>query len=534
MGADSAQLDLRQSWDGPITPMEQVHLVGQVVDFSKAQTEGFISAYIKVFWQGTREEVRALLRGCREHYQQSVGRIKQNRVVILLDEEALFAKCCMELMDQCDPKEKSYKEKVNFIRQQLGPLVEDTPDGPSALPETTNAQESMHCLYYMISEGKQCVMVGFVKLFTFVKSHKEDWNTVIKGVAISYGTQKQKDVGLSMGQAPKRKRQNAPVNNGRPPNTTNELVEGHNKRSAKLGLPVGSTNIDKNRFTTYPLYHALQDNLAQKNRCWMAVGLESLYALFSPLWLCGISGAGKDLFTVIANQFNSRTTYELTLIGTIRLVLTCVQGKIHALANNQYPSCSSDKPSAKPKKTKRQVEKINLEVELVLDPILLQQSAHLLLEHSRVDFMNPSPPLHLNIHLDCPGKSDWWLAKEFQSKTNCPLKLIVGGATYTLVSRGYWMGKHYYCKVLRTTNQMTGVWLHNDGNNAGYAQLVNQVPSAIAGAHEETSWLMYSRVWTADKESHIEEAIEKIQRGSSHSSLGFTICYIEVKFECVA
>ncbi|KNF04516.1 hypothetical protein PSTG_02426 [Puccinia striiformis f. sp. tritici PST-78] len=134
--------------------------------------------------------------------------------------------------------------------------------GPSALPETTNAQESMHRLYYMISKGKQCVMVGFVELFTFVKSLKEDWNAVIKGVAISYGTRKQKDVGLSMGQAPKRRRQKAPVNDGRPPNTTDALVD---KRSAKLGCPVGSTNHDKNPFSTYPLYHALQDKPAQKN-----------------------------------------------------------------------------------------------------------------------------------------------------------------------------------------------------------------------------------------------------------------------------
>ncbi|KNF04517.1 hypothetical protein PSTG_02427 [Puccinia striiformis f. sp. tritici PST-78] len=65
---------------------------------------------------------------------------------------------------------------------------------------------------------------------------------------------------------------------------------------------------------------------------------------------------------------------------------------------------------------------------------------------------------------------------------------------------------------------MTGVWLHNDGNNAGYAQLVNQVPSAIAGVHKETSWLMYSRVWTADQESHVEEAIKKIQQDHPNPS----------------
>ncbi|KNF05954.1 hypothetical protein PSTG_00945 [Puccinia striiformis f. sp. tritici PST-78] len=427
----------------------------------------------------------------------------------------------------------------------------------------------MHCLYYMISEGKQCVMVGFVELFTFVKSLKEDWNAVIKGVAISYGTQKQKDVGLSMGQAPKQRGQNAPVNDGRPPDTTDALVD---KRSAKLGRPVGSTNHDKNQFSTYPLYHTLQDKPAQKNRCWLAAGLETLYALFSPLWLCGISGAGKDIFSAI--------------------VLTRAQGKIHGLVNEKYPgsfppglfascdffleisldpklhkspfykqlfqynthrtftcemspkieqkfpdcarrshhvitvspalfdknkipysnvpqlfdewekqglvsssglvckACPTHKPAPKPKKSKQKVERIDSEVDLVLDHAFSQQSAHHLVERSQIDFLNPSPPLHLNIHLEVPGEADW----------------------------GYWTGRHYYCKVLCTTNQMTGVWLHSNGNNAGYAQLVNQVPSAIAGVHKETSWLMYSRVWTADEESHVEEAIKKIQQDHPNPS----------------
>ncbi|KNF06679.1 hypothetical protein PSTG_00554 [Puccinia striiformis f. sp. tritici PST-78] len=67
-------------------------------------------------------------------------------------------------------------------------------------------------------------------------------------------------------------------------------------------------------------------------------------------------------------------------------------------------------------------------------------------------------------------------------------------------------------------NRTTGVWLHNDGNNAGYAQLVNQVPSAITGVHDETSWLMYSRSWTPDEESHVKEAIKKIRRDNPNPS----------------
>ena len=77
----------RQFLAASITPAKRDTLVRQVVDFSSAQVEGFIAAYLEVFRQGTREEIRKMLKGCREHYRQSVTRIKRNRSLIMADEE---------------------------------------------------------------------------------------------------------------------------------------------------------------------------------------------------------------------------------------------------------------------------------------------------------------------------------------------------------------------------------------------------------------------------------------------------------------
>ncbi|PLW50133.1 hypothetical protein PCASD_01795 [Puccinia coronata f. sp. avenae] len=220
-----------------------------------------------------------------------------------------------------------------MLFQSHKPLIEDTPDG---LPETTNAQESMHRLYYMISPGHTSLMVGMIELFSFVTVLEEDWNSVMKGVPICYGTgQKSKDVGVSMGLSEKRKRNYQAPNDGRPPNTTDALLERVPKK-AKLGRPQNAANFDKNPYLTYVSYHAITKNPSRANCCWLAAFLESLYSLFSPLWLRGINGNGKDLFSYAVQHFMSRSTFKLTQKGTIKSILTRGQNKIFDLASEKY------------------------------------------------------------------------------------------------------------------------------------------------------------------------------------------------------
>jgi hypothetical protein len=125
-----------------------------------------------------------------------------------------------------------------------------------------------------------------VELFSFVKTLEEDWTAVMKGVAISYGSQKVKDVGVSMGFPAKRKRKHESANDGRAPDTTDALSLSKTKK-VKLGRPLNSANFDKNQYSTYPSYHAISSakNPLRANRCWLAAALETLYAVFSP---CGL------------------------------------------------------------------------------------------------------------------------------------------------------------------------------------------------------------------------------------------------------
>ncbi|EHS63964.1 uncharacterized protein PGTG_21918 [Puccinia graminis f. sp. tritici CRL 75-36-700-3] len=99
----------------------------------------------------------------------------------------------------------------------------------------------------------------------------------------------------------------------------------------------------------------------------------------------------------------------------------------------------------------------------------------------------------------------------FMDNVSWPFKLTVGGCVYTLISRGYWGGSHYWCKVLQTHGKTTWVWLHNNAQNDGYAHLISAVPGSIAGADKSTSFLMYSRAWDALEEEHVQVAIQKIK-----------------------
>ncbi|EHS63272.1 uncharacterized protein PGTG_21489 [Puccinia graminis f. sp. tritici CRL 75-36-700-3] len=160
----------QQLFKHTMTMIEREGLASQVVDFSAAQANGFIQAYCEVFREPDASVARNLLKGCREHYRQSITRVKRNWAVITADEEEPFRKACMDLLTPPAANEPTHEEKVDSIHRRYPkvkkwldwwttadveamlfrtrkPLLEDTPD---ARPETTNGQESMHRLYYMI------------------------------------------------------------------------------------------------------------------------------------------------------------------------------------------------------------------------------------------------------------------------------------------------------------------------------------------------------------------------------------------------
>ncbi|KNE97030.1 hypothetical protein PSTG_09765 [Puccinia striiformis f. sp. tritici PST-78] len=76
----------RQFLDPSISESEREAITLSVLDFSAAQRSGYIAAYVNVFKKATTKTAADQLKGCQEHFRQSVTRIKRNRLVIMADE----------------------------------------------------------------------------------------------------------------------------------------------------------------------------------------------------------------------------------------------------------------------------------------------------------------------------------------------------------------------------------------------------------------------------------------------------------------
>ncbi|OAV99987.1 hypothetical protein PTTG_25128 [Puccinia triticina 1-1 BBBD Race 1] len=256
-------------------------LVRQVVDFSLAQQEGFIAAYMKVFGVTDRQQALSKLKGCHEHFRAQVTRIKRNWAVVPPEREAQFQKLCLDLLVLPKAGKPSHEQKIDELRwlfpktkqwldwwtmvdveAMLFPskqaMITNSANSQDGLPDTTNAQESMHRLYYMISEGKKCLIIGMAQLYAFVKTLEDDWHAVMRGVSIEYGAKNktQQDLALSIGwqKPPKRNpanRKKPDINDGRAPDTTATLLP---KNSG--GRPPGSRNLIKDSMTAYISYSA--------------------------------------------------------------------------------------------------------------------------------------------------------------------------------------------------------------------------------------------------------------------------------------
>ncbi|OAV94528.1 hypothetical protein PTTG_26983 [Puccinia triticina 1-1 BBBD Race 1] len=198
----------RQFMIPSLLPHKRESMAMSVVDFSKAQQKGFIAAYMDVFGETNLNKAMQKLKGCREHFRQLVTRVKRNRAVIMPDEQSLFESKCLELLQPDKPEGPTHDKKIDKMRRRfpkikawldwwtmadvkamLFPsrrkmLVGTSSDGDDRLPSTTNAQESMHRVYYMFSTGKKTMLGGFSKLFAFVKALEFDYSLTMRGVPI--------------------------------------------------------------------------------------------------------------------------------------------------------------------------------------------------------------------------------------------------------------------------------------------------------------------------------------------------------------
>ncbi|CAH1768084.1 9562_t:CDS:2, partial [Entrophospora sp. SA101] len=191
-----------------------------------AERNGFVEAYIEHGLQKIcdknlpidiinsheitlEKEAKSLLKGCQEHFQQSITRIARNHVIISHDSSANFVSTVMKLLDICE-KEK-FDDNVKLIKKNwpdsntwlewwiytdagkiLFPALSSmNPDLAASLPNSTNAQESMHRQYYMCGTTQQSIITE-VDFQNRTKGHSLKYGDVEpwKKVAELYGSTK--------------------------------------------------------------------------------------------------------------------------------------------------------------------------------------------------------------------------------------------------------------------------------------------------------------------------------------------------------
>ncbi|EGG11649.1 uncharacterized protein MELLADRAFT_90988 [Melampsora larici-populina 98AG31] len=333
---------MKQIKDSDLSVEERDTLVRNVVDFSLAQKNGFISAYMSVFNETDHNVALSKLRGCKEHFRQQITRLKRNNAIIPRGKEGDFEDLAMSLCDRDVPGGKTYDEKVDTLRRDFPQTkrwidwwqasniqamlfksrrkqIDD--DGlDDDMPETTNAQESIHRVYYMISEGNCTVQVGLVQLYALVMSLQKDHVDLCRGVTIAYGSTKNYEkVAQILGWAKKTRKNREPKNDGQPPDTTEALL-GVVSKKKKVGRPKGLLNVDRNPVTTFQGFRS-STVTGRRNRCWMNSMSECLYALSTPFWFTGSKGKSLHVYNVLMNLFSTRATWEVHQSGNIRTIL---------------------------------------------------------------------------------------------------------------------------------------------------------------------------------------------------------------------
>ncbi|EHS62609.1 uncharacterized protein PGTG_22562 [Puccinia graminis f. sp. tritici CRL 75-36-700-3] len=160
------------------------------------------------------------------------------------------------------------------------------------------------------------------------------------------------------------------------------------------------------------------------------------------------------------------------------------------------------------------MKKVNSDINLFTKNMSTPNSLHHLYDTWLLKFDQAEPPLHLHFHMNVMAIGNVADQNNFLDQTNWPFKITIGGSNYTLFARGYWANSHYWAKVLRTLGGVTGIWLHNDMENNGYACLISSFPSSLAGPDPSTSWVIYSQTWTTLEQDYVDKAIQRISNSN--------------------
>ncbi|EGF99220.1 uncharacterized protein MELLADRAFT_94836 [Melampsora larici-populina 98AG31] len=577
-----------------LSDREKRRLVEQVVDFSSAQKNGFIDAYMEVFKVHDCKIAFSKLHGCEQHYQQAVTHILKNHKIVKVNMVGTWKTLCQELLLPDEPGRPNLEQRFKDLRR-LFPLAkkwidwryaadvqamlfqarkripEDDPPLPEEesddeeqaqprrradLPKMTNAQESLHRVYYMLCDGKCGIIAGMIQLFAFVSSLERDYEARCKGILVTYGSSNQnwQDIVTSLGMAKPTKRRYV-ANNGRAPDTTKELLDGADAKSGKPskkkgpGRPRGSLNINRSALTTYKSYTS-GTTIGTLNRCWQTATLESLYALWGPLWSAhthAIQALKPESYTsdkfcsadgfmdMIVDHPHTRPLFAINVTKT----LICHRNDKHNRATTRslggfrlFPSMFRESGVAY---GQLDILLHDLFSEGVLtEPGLVCRGCHPIKEKGheeedptlydqRMKIEDTSLPLHLL--MDNVMALDSKERGRYMGDTNWPARLDIGEAKYQMVTRGFWGGNHYWCQVVRSVEGVLGVWHYDELKNGGFSQLISRDVDSLSGCIANTSWTCYTRVPFEAETVKIKHALLDMMKKfpDRHLSIPFTM-----------
>ncbi|KAJ7034319.1 hypothetical protein C8F04DRAFT_1349629 [Mycena alexandri] len=189
-------------------------LFANVVDFSDAQRNGFIEAFVD-FWlefspRGRKEDelkeaAAALLKGCRQHFDNQITRVARISRIVAPEQQGRFRKFAKLLLRQKD---------LNGLRHCATGLIKEFPGAkpwvdwwmrPShasmlcqvasgmarklwdSLPATTNGAESMHNKIYKMIGRRNTLFYGLEGLVRIAETFERSYDAARRGDKIYYG-----------------------------------------------------------------------------------------------------------------------------------------------------------------------------------------------------------------------------------------------------------------------------------------------------------------------------------------------------------
>ncbi|KAF5338688.1 hypothetical protein D9758_017577 [Tetrapyrgos nigripes] len=264
-------------------------LFALVVDFSDAQRLGFISAFTDYFIRQedntrTRTELenaaQSLIKGCRYHFEKSVTHVARLSNHVPPDSRAEFEELCRQMVIA---ENSAVFDRVVKIMKETWPGLEAwlnwwlAPEHASMifhsqqkmdsklaskLPDTTNAEESVHSVIYQIAGKNKDIIQGFDGLLKVMRHFQRMHDSYIHGLPIRYGrSQRQRKLDQlerceaeTLTEIPRRRRQSyshkpsprkrdrSALREGRAPDTQSTLKRP--RKQVKITVPNSSESED--------------------------------------------------------------------------------------------------------------------------------------------------------------------------------------------------------------------------------------------------------------------------------------------------